>query len=160
MKVKVITETLTNLEIAERQLDRAISLFFDEEDCISALTLAGAAEEILGKLLTANGNSHCLDEIIDFSLKFQNIDTGDQRARKEVSNIANFFRNRLKHFNAQGEVTFSVDFYAAEVIERATTNYWNYTGEETPPMIRFKEEVLLGKYYEDPNTLLNHGKNT
>ena len=40
--------TLTKLEVATRQLDAAIRLFL-EDDYLSSLTLAGAAEEILGK---------------------------------------------------------------------------------------------------------------
>jgi len=55
VKIKVITETLSNLEIAKRQLDRSISLFFDERDYFSSLTLAGAVEEILGKILNHGG---------------------------------------------------------------------------------------------------------
>ena len=51
MNIRGIEETLSNLDVAERQLERAIALFLDEEDYVSALTLAGAAEEILGKLL-------------------------------------------------------------------------------------------------------------
>lgn len=39
--------TLTKLEVAVRQLDMALRLFL-EGDYLSSLTLAGAAEEILG----------------------------------------------------------------------------------------------------------------
>ena len=148
MKVEVITETLSNLEIAKRQLNRAILLFFDEKDYVSSLTLAGAAEEILGKILNHEmSSSHSLDEVINGALKLNNVPIGgheEKKAKKEIANIANYFKNRLKHYNAEGELTFSVDFYAAQIIDRAIENYFKTTGNETPQMARFKNEVLLG----------------
>ena len=89
MKIQVKTETLSNLEIAKRQLERAISLFFDEQDFVSSLTLAGAAEKILGKILKLEMHElHALDELIDGSLKLNGIKLGDQgeeKARKDIS---------------------------------------------------------------------------
>lgn len=148
MKIKVITETLSNLEIAKRQLDRSISLFFDERDYVSSLTLAGAAEEVLGKILNhERSSSHSLDELIKGALKINSVPVGghkEKKAKKEIANIANYFKNRIKHYNAEGEITFSVNFYAAEIINRAMSNYFAVTRNETALMIRFKNEVLLG----------------
>ncbi len=131
MKVEVITETLSNLEIAERQLDRAIALFLEEEDYVSSLTLAGTAEEILGKILNLEMNtSHALDELINGALGLNRVPTGgneEKEAKKAIANIANHFKNRLKHYNAGGEITFSIDFYAAEIIDRAIENYFAVT---------------------------------
>ena len=69
MKIEEIEETLSNLDIAERQLERAIVLFLDDKDYVSALTLAGAAEEILGKLLNKAGKEHWLDSITEGALR-------------------------------------------------------------------------------------------
>ena len=44
-------QNLSKLDIALAQVERAIFLALDESDFISAVTLAGAAEEILGSLL-------------------------------------------------------------------------------------------------------------
>jgi hypothetical protein len=44
-------------DLARVQLERAITLHVDEHDHVSAITLAGAAEEILGKLLTNAGGT-------------------------------------------------------------------------------------------------------
>ena len=43
--------TYTKTEVAAHQLERALHLFLDENDYVCAITLAGACEEILGKLL-------------------------------------------------------------------------------------------------------------
>ncbi|HEY6528588.1 MAG TPA: hypothetical protein VIZ65_07825 [Cellvibrionaceae bacterium] len=42
------------IDAALVQLDCAIRLFLDEEDYISAITLSGAAEEIIGEVLGSN----------------------------------------------------------------------------------------------------------
>src|SRR5690625_1090841 len=144
MKVDVITETLSNLDIAERQLERALSLFFAEQDYISSLTLAGAAEEILGKILNEEKSApHALADLIEGALKLNEVQAGsseEKGAKKAIANIANHFKNRLKHYNIDGSITFSTDFYAAEIIDRAIKNYFAVTGAETALMLRFKNE--------------------
>lgn len=44
-------------QVAEHQLDRAIRLLLGEGDAISAVNLAGAAEEILGELVSTSSGS-------------------------------------------------------------------------------------------------------
>jgi len=148
MRLDEVTETLTNLEIAHRQLERSIELFLDRQDYISALTLAGAAEEILGKLLRKEGKNHWLDEITSGTLKLLGFE-GEalqspeaKRAGKQIANISNYYKNRCKHFNDQDHVTFSVDVQAAEMIDRAISNYWQLTQRETGAMGRFRELIL------------------
>ncbi len=46
---------VSKLDIATRQLKRALEFFLDDNDLICSITLAGAAEEILGKLLEKQG---------------------------------------------------------------------------------------------------------
>mgnify|MGYP003593239421 CR=1 FL=1 len=55
-------------EVAIHQLDRAIDLFTQEQDIICATTLAGASEEIFGKLLEEIGGQSWLKEHIDLCL--------------------------------------------------------------------------------------------
>jgi hypothetical protein len=146
MKIQVKTETLTNLEIAKQQLERAINLFLDEQDFVSSLTLAGAAEEILGKILEIEMQApHALNELINGSLKLNGISLGDpneKQARKNIANTLNHFKNKLKHYNDQDSMTCSFDYYAVEVIDRAIQNYFKCTSDETPLMQKFKNEVL------------------
>lgn len=148
MTLDEITESLTNLEIAHRQLERSIELFLDRRDYISALTLAGAAEEILGKLLREEGKTHWLDEITTGALKLLGFD-GEapqspeaKQAGKEIANISNYYRNRCKHFSDVDHVAFTVDVQAAEMIDRAISNYWQLTQRETGAMGRFRELIL------------------
>jgi superfamily II DNA or RNA helicase len=149
MKLEGITEKLTNLEIAHRQLERSIELFLDRGDYISALTLAGAAEEILGKLLKKEGKSHWLDEITSGALGLLGFEGAAlespeaKKAGKEIADIANYYKNRCKHFNDHDHITFTVDVKAAEMIDRAISNYWDLTQRETGAMGRFKDLILF-----------------
>lgn len=150
MRVEEIEETLSNLEIAHRQIERAIVIFLDDKDYVSALTLAGAAEEILGKLLNKEGKEHWLDSISKGALRalgfwkkeLQTLEAA--KAKKEIANIANLHKNRVKHYNNDGTITFLVDVAAAEMIDRAISNYFDLTKRETGAMGRFKELVIWG----------------
>jgi len=150
MNVEGIEETLSNLEIARRQLDRSITLYLDEKDYVSALTLAGAAEEILGKLLNEEGKEHWLDNISKGALRalgFQKkmLDTSEaKKTKKDIVNLANHHKNRVKHYNDNGTITFTVNAEAAGMIDRAISNYFDFTQSETGAMDRFKGLVIFG----------------
>jgi hypothetical protein len=141
-------EILTNLEIAHRQLERSIDLFMRAKDYVSALTLAGAAEEILGKLLHREGRQHWLDEILDGAIEAlgfvdEDADSPEARkARKDIADLANFYKNRFKHFSEEDKISLAVDVKAAEMIDRAISNYWALTKRETGAMGRFRDVVL------------------
>lgn len=53
-------QTFSYLALATHQMERALRLFLDEGDYICAITLAGAGEEILGRLLEESGRQHAL----------------------------------------------------------------------------------------------------
>lgn len=57
--------TLSKLDIATAQLDTAMGLYLEGRDLISAITLAGAAEEILGKLAEKAGTQSAFNETLD-----------------------------------------------------------------------------------------------
>lgn len=148
MRVDELEETLSNLEIAHRQIERAIVLFLDDQDYVSALTLAGAAEEILGKLLNKEGKDHWIDRVSKRALRalgFRKIELQTPealKAKKEIANIVNRHKNTFKHYNSDGTVTLLVDVAAAEMIDRAISNYFDLTRRKTGVMEMFKELVI------------------
>lgn len=143
MRVTAKLETLSYLEVATRQLNRSIRLYLDEKDYISSITLAGAAEEILGQLIIGGGGTHELDQEITATLRFCDKDESDPKERKSVAQLANYFKNRTKHYQKEGELIYQTDLSAAELIDRAISNYWALTQNETGDMEQFKNEVLL-----------------
>lgn len=127
--------TYTKQELAEHQLDRAIRLLLDESDAISAVTLAGAAEDILGTLVEAGGGTHSLQEFINDCLSM-GVRMGENWKSKDFASIANFYRNELKHYSQGERITVSA-VCAHELIERAAENLWRLSGRQTEQVRRY-----------------------
>ena len=89
---------LSKLEIAKRQLEVAAQLYVDGADDLAVITLAGAAEEILGKLLRRTEQKSMADHIVELDKKL----TGG-RPFNVVSDAVNRARNALKHARDQSE---------------------------------------------------------
>ena len=140
-----VTLTLTAVDIARIQIERAIQLFLDGEDYVSATTLAGAGEAILGDILRARDIKHALDEIVDDSILVgQKLYPKEVMTRKGIISLANSYRDRLKHLNDGSDINVSVDYEAACMIERACDNYAKVTGDETEIMDKFRMFEYFG----------------
>ena len=130
---------LTKRIIAETQLYRASKLLDVDSpdfDPISALTLAGAAEEILGKMVKKKGMvtafeeaahliGHFWDSMCEHAAaegkEFKNKKSDEQEIRKQL----NFVRNELKH-NDPGiniRVPGDIAYEAKAIVGRALRNY-------------------------------------
>lgn len=127
-------------EIAKRQIETALDLFFRQGDIFSIITLAGAGEEILGKLLRRAGEPCMMDHLIDYDKCL----TVTGRNSKIVNEEVNGIRNSLKHANNPIEDEFEVDSEHAEaILARAVTNYVLLEGSLTSPMHKFYEHLRL-----------------
>ena len=111
--------TLTKLDVARQQLDAAMRLFM-EGDYLSSLTLAGAAEEILGRLCERAGKSVAIEQIIEFHLGDTDPALSDADRRKILLEVLNRPRNAVKHANDPTETHFIVDLaFPLQMIMRA-----------------------------------------
>jgi len=135
--------TLTKLEVAEHQLERAICLFLDESDYVRAITLAGASEEILGKLLEKEGKEHALENIVKSCLAVGKAIYNEIWRSQEFAVVANYFRNGLKHYTDGKPITIPREA-AIEILDRAIDNFWALTGRESANMRRFREKAHGG----------------
>ncbi|MBI3432185.1 MAG: hypothetical protein HY018_08255 [Hydrogenophilales bacterium] len=143
-----MTETLnldempayTKAEMAAHQLERALRLFLDETDYVCAITLAGASEEILGKLLEKSGKEHSLGSLVKACVAVGRNVHGEEWSPKLFVTMANEFRDGLKHYTDGQSITVPREA-AVEILDRAIENYWLFTEQETPLMRRFMEEV-------------------
>lgn len=110
---------INKLDVAVYQLDKAIELLLDGE-AIASVTLAGASEEILGKLLDSEKNAY---EILreELSAKYDH-------CIKLAGESLNITRNWLKHHgdNHQYEIEIDPEQEAVQVIARALTNLLKY----------------------------------
>lgn len=124
-------------EIAERQLLAAIRLWH-EGDYVSAITLAGAAEEILGKRLRKKGKEPSFDNIKSAIMALsQTLGDENQKTEKIVADLLNQTKNELKHYSGDDHLEFDLLEDSIELLERAITNYQMLTGVMHNEMIPF-----------------------
>ena len=117
---------ITKLEIARIQLVQAIELFVAER-FLPSITLAGAAEEILGRLLIASGRMPVIENSYGEIQRIREV-TGlsvmGNKSKKAIFNEWNTARNTLKHHADPSEdvVTLNVFDEAYWMIKRALAN--------------------------------------
>ena len=139
----------SRIELAVEQLDIALSLFLNNESFVSALTLAGAAEEILGKALQRKAEQNSLD------WKYENTEWwwtelhDKPLSRKEFAEHENRARNVAKHIGESNEITVTVDLEDAALwmIVRACDNYRRLQLPGTARMLEFENwfyEYVIG----------------
>lgn len=120
-----MTENIySRIELAKEQLELALALFLDNTSYASAITLAGAAEEVFGKGLSRQGKQ----SVFEWKLEQMNVVSsllyGNQLSKKDFSAKENQIRNMLKHFDSKEDETFKADLEesACWLIVRACEN--------------------------------------
>lgn len=132
-------ETLTKFEIAERQLFRAIDLYM-AGDLVCSITLAGAAEEILGKLVSETGNPHALDTVVvDLCSLFESV-FKEPANPKSFVHIRTAARNSLKHIGTGEPVELDFEQEAVNILDRAVENYQRLQPGRQPKFREFQNE--------------------
>ncbi len=108
-------------DIAVKQLETAIDLFLNRNDYICAITLAGAAEEILGKLVERLGKKPAHKSLIELLKTKYNLTISNKEL---ISKYLNFARNTLKHASVTDEDKVELDEQteAISMILRAIDN--------------------------------------
>jgi hypothetical protein len=132
----------TKLDIAECQLNQALKLFISQKDYISAITLAGAIEEILGKLLNSRKVENSLQNWVKTYAGFAKIFAIKDLDKKTIISDANYYRDGLKHITDGNPIGVTKEA-AIEIIERAIQNFVQLTGNYNSQMIEF-HRVLNG----------------
>lgn len=112
-------------EIALNQLETALRLFFEGGELFSVITLAGAAEEILGQLLQGKGGQGrgTFRSVLDL-LRPRAATAGSGSPSRETE--------LQVHMDVQHEARF--------LLSRAIEDYHALTGRLTPAMLRFNEK--------------------
>lgn len=115
-------ETHRQLDLAVEQLQIALDLFLDGTSHVSSLTLAGAAEEILGKEAELSGRGSHLREELEMANHLQKIWPGGQTKWKDFIAEKNASRNSAKHLNDQKALTADLEEAACWMLVRALAN--------------------------------------
>ena len=125
--------------IALVQLETALRLFAEGQDFYSVITLAGAADEIFGKLVAAGGGETSLESLTKASAAIHEHLFGEPGDLKGFADRANRARNALKHLEATKGPTVTLDVRqeAIDMLNRAVDNYWTLKSWLTPAMDAF-----------------------
>lgn len=134
--------TINKLDIALRQLETALTLYFNGGDKISVLTLAGAAEEILARYIENEGGQSALAEHVHWVCELHNKRCGIYPEKKPIFDRANYARNRFKHMNKENDLEVTVDLNeeVSDMLNRAVDNFWTLTKYLTPIMEQYEKE--------------------
>ena len=134
-------ETYKKIDIAKSQLETAIRFFLVGEDYFSSITLAGAAEEIYGKILQLLGKESALHSYSRSMEELAPVLLGTEIDANEVRKLMNFPRNALKHFNDLAEQTVTIDpeKCARDLIHRAVLNFRKVGMQESLVVERFEK---------------------
>lgn len=160
--------THSEREIARVQIDAAIE-HYERREFIPAITLAGAAEDILAGLLRKAGKvlksddgrfKPTLASLSEVSVRLQELFDGSklsdgerEKARKAFVKRANRARNALKHHTSDSGDTIEIEDLeeeAKDILDRATSNYWQLELDETPAMQRYLATQLVPQAPESP----------
>ena len=131
-------------DMALKQLETALSLYFSATDDYSVIILAASADDIFGQLLTANGQESSLETIKQSVVAIHGLLHGTEITPSSVAYRANFARNSLKHWSADQSLVVSFDAHeeAKDMLNRAIDNYWTLTELFSPAMERFQREIM------------------
>lgn len=129
--------TVDEKSAALHQLERAVKLFLDEDDFVCAITLAGAAEEVLGSLVKRVWETNAYS-VLKKRVKRSSPDTTE----KQIGKFLNLTRNSLKHSGVLaieiGEPAFSdLRNAAVQMLCRAILNVAKLDGHISQTLNRF-----------------------
>ena len=124
-------KTYTRDEIAFVQLETAIWFFLNEASYASAITLAGAADNILHQLVLNSGQEPFLEYGRKVAAQLSGRIPGRSKYRKHVGDILGI--NPLKHMSDECPDGIEIDLplCAEDTITKAIANYTQLHGERT-----------------------------
>jgi hypothetical protein len=102
-------KTINKLDVAVAQLETALELYFLNGCRISVTTLAGAAEEILGRYVEIKGEETALSETIRIVCLLHKKRCGVTPKHAPIKARANFAKNSFKHMDLESDFDITVD---------------------------------------------------
>jgi len=129
MIAKINRQRLTKRRIALIQMEQSLALL-EAGDAVSALTLAGAAEEILGRVVARKGGQPRVEGLAAFDASFYKYVGKPIPPLKNLISRQNKTRNELKHQDDGRNVFVEADFIfdAEEMLLRCMFNHYDAYG--------------------------------
>jgi hypothetical protein len=130
--------------IALSQLETALRLYFERSNFFSVITLAGNADEILGKILKTKGKESSLEELKKAVAAVHLHLFEEVLPESVVAERANRAKNAIKHGIGEAPtITLDAEQEAKDMLNRAIDNYWVLEQWLTPAMEKFQRESII-----------------
>ncbi|WP_157822488.1 hypothetical protein [Psychromonas sp. Urea-02u-13] len=133
---------LSKAEIARIQIEKAVYLYAIENNYVCAITLAGAAEELLGNIIKESGGKSVIGEVYeDFLCEYNKF--------SNFSDDLNTIRNELKHSHKNPNLDHEINIGEDDcviMLYRALASYAKAVGTPTIKMVACWE--LLKRKHE------------
>ena len=133
---------IPKLELARSQLEVALRFYMLEEEYPAVITLAGAAEEVLGKIAEKKGFEPALKRNLRELLAAYKHVWGEEAQESDFAQLHNKARNELKHLCSGNEMNLDYEKEAAELLSRALENFLLCTGSPHPSQYIFTDKML------------------
>jgi len=135
-------DTYQSYDVAIEQLHTALELYFEGKYYFSVITLAGAAEEILGKAAKAQKGYNSLEMYAKAQMGMHKKIKNEDLPLKDFIDYQNHYKNKTKHVNPSKEPKLTLDKReeAIDMLNRAIDNYLIVFDGFTPPMKQFQDE--------------------
>jgi|SRR5690554_3772867 len=128
-------------DIAMQYLNLALSEYIKGKNMFAVLHLAGAAEEMLGKVVSLRSSETALERTQRWIKSWYQISGKDTPQNKALNKHILKIKNGVKHINGANdlEIEFDINREAKEIIRRAIENFTQI------PELKQSEEIL--EYY-------------
>jgi hypothetical protein len=127
-------------ELARSQLNVALRLYMAGEEYPSVITLAGAAEEILGKVVSELGLKPALKRALGELLEAHRTIWGQEAKETDYAQLRTRARNEMKHRCSGADVSLDYEKESAQLISRALENYLLCFGSPHPEQQQFTKK--------------------
>lgn len=124
--------TITKVDVARALVDRALVMLLDEADYISAIVLAGSAEDVMQGLLNRErGEEGARESLVAAALKLLNPPNNPRLTSERLHRVVRGAFTWLRHADRDEPQSITVDlrFEAFDVTDRALENFIKLTGE-------------------------------
>lgn len=130
-------QSIPKKDLARSQLNVALRLYLQSEEHPSVITLASAAEEVLGKIAADAGHEAALKRTLKELLKLHRDLWGKDAKESDYAELRNHARNQMKHRCSGADVSLDYEKEAAQMLSRALENYLLCFGVPHPDQYEF-----------------------
>jgi hypothetical protein len=135
-------ESVPKQELARSQLEVALQLYMQGNEYPAVITLAGAAEEVLGKIALSKGIEPSLKRTVKELVATTKAVWGREVKESDFAELRNRARNELKHFCSGGDVKLDFEHEAAQMLARTLENFLLCTGSRHPGHYAFTSKKV------------------